>query len=261
MCWEFLDHEAMARQFGGIGQICRQRLKLNTKGVEMDITKIRHKYNYVGGDAGWSDIENRRDYFRICGGVAWPQKGRPGIVALIAEQARNLKSGGPPKFYVLVESTHQIEDDMLSKCAELSLIVDAWYSNVTSRSHYFLLHEFNQRQEAKRLSAIQLLNVPMLSETGDAEQLFHYADSEFHRLTLNQKNVFLAECPKVRAALQNVPPVWAVEDILRLPEVTALYYALGAMLRLPYSIPSPAAGQAKIDYDIFNPPFEKKDED
>ena len=91
----------------------------------------------------------------------------------------------------------------------------------------------------------------MLSESGDAEQLFRYADAGLNENTLGQKTVFLGECPKVRAALQNIPAEWSPEDVLKLPEVTALYYVLGAMLRLPYSIPSENAGQCMTEYNIF----------
>ena len=159
-------------------------------------------------------------------------------MVLVGEEARNLQSGHPAKFYGLCESAHPTDEGMLSKCAELSLMVDAWYSNVIEQAHHALLREFNRRQEQKHLDAVQLLNAPLLSEAGDAEQLFYYADSEFNNKTLNQKLVFLTECPKIRAALLNVPPAWTPDDILRLPEVTALYYVLGAMFLLPYSAAS-----------------------
>ena len=82
------------------------------------------------------------------------------------------------------------------------------------------------------------------------------------RTTAGQKTVFLGECSRVQAALQRVPGEWdSAEDILRLPEVTALYYVLGAMFRLPYSIPSREPAFARTEYDIFNPPWEKNKED
>jgi hypothetical protein len=215
----------------------------------MDVTKIKRRLNDAGGNSGWSDFANYRDYFRILGGVAWPQKGRPGFVVLVGEEARNLKNGGPPKFCGLVESKHPNHDEMLSKCVELAPVVDTWYSNTTQEAQYFLMHEFNQGQQRKHLDGLLLLDAPMISESGDAEQLFRYVDAEFSKQTLGgQKTIFLGECPQVRAALQNVPEEWDKEDILRLPEVTALYYVLGAMFRLPYSIRSSKPATAQTEY-------------
>lgn len=219
----------------------------------MDITKIIPRYNDMGGHVGWSDPENHRHYFRVWGGVAWPCNGSPGFIVLLAEETHNLRSTNPAKLYGLLESTHPTPGAMLSKCAELSSNVDLFYSNTIPIAQRILLHEFNQRQERKRLSAIQLLNVPMLSEAGDAEELFRYADSMLLELTWDQKAIFLGECPKVRGGLQNVPAEWTPEDVLKLPEVTALYYVLGAMLRLPYSIPTENAGRCITEYDVFKP--------
>lgn len=222
----------------------------------MDITKIARKYNDIGAPSGCSDSENHRDYFRICGGVAWPYKGRPGFAVLVAEQVRNLKSGAPPKFYGLTESEHRHSGVMLSKCVELTTVVDTWYSNIIPEAQRVALHQFNLGQEQKHLTGILLTNVPMLSEAGDALQLFSYADAELDkRTTAGQKTVFLGDCSRVLAALQRVPEEWdSAEDILKLPEVTALYYALGAMFRLPFSVPSREPGRAETEYDIFNPP-------
>ena len=183
-------------------------------------------------------------------------------MVLVGEQARNLRSGDPPKFYGLTESEHRNNDDMLSKCVELTTAVDTWYSNIIPEAQRFGLHQFNLGQEQKHLTGIQLTNVPILSEAGDASQLFSYADAELDkRTTAGQKTVFLGECSRVQAALQRVPEEWdSAEGILRLPEVTALYYVLGAMFRLPYSIPAREPVFAKTDYDIFNPPWEKKGE-
>jgi|GEM_PF-934752 len=229
----------------------------------MDITKITRRHNDVGAPAGYSDSENHRDYFRICGGVAWPYKGRPGFVAIVGEQVRNLKSGDMPKFYGLTESEHRNGDDMLSKCVELSTIAETWYSNVIPEAQRVALHQFNLGQELKHLKGIQLTSAPMLSEAGDASGLFSYADAELdRRTTAGKKTVFLGGCSRVQGALQRVPEEWdSAEDILRLPEVAALYYVLGAMFRLPYSIPSREPAFANTDYDIFNPPWENKDED
>ena len=184
-------------------------------------------------------------------------------MVLIGEEARNLKSGEPPKFYGLVESEHRGNDAMLSKCAELSSITEAWYSNAIPAAERAALHQFNLRQGKKRQAGVLLFNVPMLSDAGDATQLFRYADAELDQGTRGgQKTVFLGDCPRVQSSLQNVPAGWDfAEDILKLPGVAALYYVLGAMFRLPYSAPSKEPGQAKIDYDVFNPPWEKKRED
>ena len=59
----------------------------------MDITKITRRHNDAGAPSCYSDSENHRDYLRICGGAAWPYKGRPGFVVVVGEQVRNLKSG------------------------------------------------------------------------------------------------------------------------------------------------------------------------
>ena len=62
--------------------------------------------------------------------------------------------------------------------------------------------------------------------------------------------------------MQRVPEEWdSAEDILDQPEVTALYYVLGAMFCLPFSIPSREPAFALTEYDIFNPPWEKNRED
>jgi len=232
----------------------------------MDITKITRRHNDAGAPSGWldsSDPENPRFYFRICGGAAWPHKGRPGFVVLAGEQVRNLQSCGPPVFYGLTESEHRTNDDMLSKCAELSAIVDTWYSNIIQEAQRVALHQFNLRQEQKHLAGIQFINAPMLSEAGDPPQLFSYADAELdQRTSEGRKTVFLGECTRVKAALQRVPEEWdSAEDILKPPEITALYYVLGAMFRLPYCVPSREPAFAQIEYDIFNPPWEKKKED
>jgi hypothetical protein len=225
----------------------------------------------VGARSGWSDFENHCDYLRICGGVAWPSKGRPGFVVLIGEQARNLRSNDPAVFCGLAESKHRTDDDLLSKCTEWGRVVDAWYSNIIPQTACFSLHGFNQAQRRKGLGLIQVLNIPMLSDAGDAQQFFSYADAEIHkRLLSGQKTVFLGECPKIQAALQNVPEGWSsAEDILKVPEAAALYYVLGAMFCYP-SIPrtnkpafalteydplegpgKPTQNQAKTDYDPF----------
>ena len=147
----------------------------------MDITKITRRHNDAGVPSGWldsSDPENPRFYFRIWGGAAWPHKGRPGFVVLAGEQARDLQSCGPPVFYGLAESEHRTNEDMLSKCAELAAIVDTWYSNIIPEAQRVALHQFNLRQEQKHLAGIRFINAPMLSEAGDASQLFSYADAE-----------------------------------------------------------------------------------
>jgi len=226
----------------------------------MDITKITRRHNDAGAPSGYSDSENHLDYFRICGGVQWPYKGSPGFLVLAGEQVRNLKSGAPSKFYGLTESEHRKNDGMLSKCVELSTIVDTWYSNIIPEAHRVSLHQFNLRQEQKHAAGIQFINAPMLSEAGDASQLFSYADAELdQRTSPGRKTVFLGECTRVKAALRRVPEQWdSAEDILKPPEVTALYYVLGAMLCFPYSIPSREPTFAQTEYDIFNPPWENK---
>ena len=197
----------------------------------------------AGAPSGWLDSsnpENPRCYFRICGGAAWPHKGRPGFVVLVGEQERNTRCADPV-FYGLAESEQRTSDDMLSKCAELAATVDTWYSNIIPEAHRVALHQFNLRQEQKHLAGIQLINAPMLSEAGDASQLFSYADAELdqRKRVRGARAVFLGECTRVKAALQRVPEEWdSAEDILKPPEVTALYYVLGAMFRLPYSISS-----------------------
>ena len=191
----------------------------------MDITKITRRHNDAGVPSGYADSENQRDYFRICGGVEWPYKGRPGFLVLVGEQVRNLKSGAPSKFYGLTESEHGKNNDMLLKCVELSTIVDTWYSNMIPEAQRVALHQFNLGQEQKHLTGIQVTNVPMLSEAGDAAQLFRYAEAEFdQRTSEGRKTVFLGECARVQAALQRVPEQWdGAKEILKLPEVTALY--------------------------------------
>ena len=229
----------------------------------MDITKVTRRNNDAGAPSGYSDSENHRDYFRICGGVEWPYRGRPGFLVLVGEQVRNLKSGVPAKFYGLTESEHRQNDDMLLKCVELSTIVDTWYSNVIPEAHRVALHQFNLGQEQKHLAGVQFTNVPMLSESGDGAQLFRYAEAELdQRTSEGRKTVFLGECARVQAALQRIPKEWdSAKEVLELPEVTALYYVLGAMFRLPYRIPSRDAGRAETEYDIFNPPWEKNEKD
>ncbi|MGD0397862.1 MAG: hypothetical protein ABSC04_03020 [Syntrophobacteraceae bacterium] len=229
----------------------------------MNITKITRRNNDAGAPSGYSDSENHRDYFRICGGVEWPYMGRPGFLVLVGEQVRNLKSGAPAKFYGLTESQHRQNDDMLLKCVELSTIVDTWYSNIIPEAHRVALHQFNLGQEQKHLTSIQLTNVPMLSEAGDGAQLFRCTEAELdQRTSEGRKTVFLGECSRVQAALQRVPEEWdSAKEILDLPEVTALYYVLGAMFRLPYRVPSREPSEPKIDYDIFNPPWEKNGDD
>jgi hypothetical protein len=219
----------------------------------MDITKIKARFDGMGARSGYTDLESDRDYLRICGGVAWPFNGRPGFVVLIGEAFRDLRYHDPPVFYGIAESRYRIDEDMLSKCVELASIVDTWYSNTTRQAQYIPLHQFNQRQVEKNLRRIQLINVPMLSEDGDAAQLFSYADSELDKRTLGgRKTIFLAGCPQVQAALQKVPEgPTRPELILGLPEVTALYYALGAMFCFPFTIPSREPTVLQTDYDIF----------
>jgi len=184
-------------------------------------------------------------------------------VVLVGEQVRNLRSSSPPVFYGLAESEHRTSDDMLSKCVELAAIVDTWYSNVIPEARRVALHQFNLRQEQKHVAGIQFINAPTLSEAGDASQLFSYADAELDQKTSpGRKTVFLGECTRVKAALQRVPEEWdSAEDILKPPEVTALYYVLGAMFCFPCSIPSREPAFAQTEYDIFNPPWEKNTED
>ena len=176
---------------------------------------------------------------------------------------RNLRSCSPPVFYGLLESEQRTNDDMLSKCAELAAIVDTWYSNIIPVAQRVALHQFNLRQEQKHVAGIQFINAPMLSESGDASQLFSYADAELdQRTSAGRKTVFLGGCARVKAALQRVLEEWdSAEDILEQPEVTALYYVLGAMLCLPFSIPSREPAFAQTEYDIFNPPWEKNRDD
>jgi hypothetical protein len=217
----------------------------------MDITKIRRKQNQVGADSGWSDSENHCDYFRICGGVALPWKGSPGFVVLVAEAARNLRSGGPPTFYGLQEARATTDDELLLKCLELSSIVDTWYGNIIPDAQRFAVHQFNAKRGQRRLKGVQLQNAPMLTEAGDCEQLFRYAESELHKSMLGgQKTFFLGECPQVQAALQNLPEKWdSSEKILGLPAVTALYYVLGAMFCYPSSVRTNKPAFALTDYD------------
>ena len=76
------------------------------------------------------------------------------------------------------------------------------------------------------------------------------------------RRYFWESAQGVKAALQRVPEQWdSAEDILKPPEVTALYYVLGAMFCLPFSIPSREPVFAHTEYDIFNPPWEKNKED
>ena len=174
----------------------------------------------AGAPSGWldsSDPENPRSYFRICGGAAWPHKGRPGFVVLVGEQVRDLRSCSLPVFYGLLESEQRTNDDMLSKCAELAAIVDTWYSNIIPEAHRVALHQFNLGQEQKHAAGIQFINAPMLSETGDASQLFSYADAELDQRTSPGRGlrVFLGECTRVKAALQRVLEQWdGTEDVL-----------------------------------------------
>ncbi len=184
-------------------------------------------------------------------------------MVLAGEQVRNLQSCGPPVFYGRLESEQRTSDDMLSKCAELAAFVDTRYSNIIPVSQRVALHQFNMRQEQKHVAGIQFINAPTLSEAGDASQLFSYADAELdQRTSAGRKTVFLGECARVKAALQRVPEEWdSAEDILKPPEVTALYYVLGAMFCLPFSIPSREPAFARTEYDIFNPPWEKNKED
>jgi hypothetical protein len=228
----------------------------------MDTTKIKPRFNGVGARSGWSDFENKKDYFRIYGGVAWPRKGRPGFLVLLAEETRNLQSGAPAMFYGLTESEHKNDNGLLLKCVELAGIVDTWYSNMVPDAQRMILHQFNREQERKYHPPLLFLDVPMLSEGGDATQLFSYADAELERrTTAGQKTVFLGECRKVQAALLRVPDVWdTAEDILKLSEVTALFYVLGAMSHYPYSPPlrSPAKAITEDDLDEqgrYRPPI------
>jgi hypothetical protein len=229
----------------------------------MDLKRIKRRQNELGRDSGWSDLENHLDYFRICGGVALPWKGRPGFAVLIAEGVRNLRSEHAPTFYGLAEAKRTVDQELLFKCLELASITDTWYGNATWQAQRFALHQFNSKQAQKGLRRIELLDAPMLTDAGDPEQLFRYAEAEIHKGTLGtRKTVFLAECPQVRAALQRVPEGWnSAEEILNLPEAAALYYVLGAMFSFPTSIPSREPAFAKTEYDVFNPPWEKKKED
>jgi hypothetical protein len=213
-----------------------------------NITKIKPYCDDLGAPLGWLDTENQRHFFRIWGGVAFPYNGNPGFVLVLGELARDLRSGAPTMFYALWESAHPTPEGMLSKCAELSSIVDAWYSNVILFDRWVLLHEFNARQAERHLGWVELRNAPLLSDAGDDEQLFRHAEAEFHENVVEKKTFFLSECPKTRAALQNVPAQWQKSDILSLTPVTALYYVLAAMERLPYSTPSGNPAQCITEY-------------
>src|SRR5208282_5103154 len=99
-----------------------------------------------------------------------------------------------------MESEQRTSADLLSKCAELAAIVDTWYSNVIPEAQRVALHQFNLRREQKHLAGIQLMNAPMLSEAGDASQLFAYADAELdQRASAGSKTVFFGECTRVKA--------------------------------------------------------------
>jgi hypothetical protein len=220
----------------------------------MDITKIRPRHNDTGGRSGWSDFDNQRNYFRIYAGVAWPHKGAPGFVVLVGEEARELASERQAEFFALSEWETRTAGDMLSKCAEVFVVTDAFYSNIVDQAEYALLHEFNLRQRQRHSPSLQLLNAPLLAEGGDPTQLFRYAESLLDEKTQGgRKTVSLGGCVKVQGALQRIPAGWdAADDILSLPGAAALYYALGAMFRLPYSMPSRNSGRALTEYDVLS---------
>jgi hypothetical protein len=202
----------------------------------MDITKIQAVFNQGGGPAGWADYENHRHYFRIWGGLAWPDKGAPGFIVVIGE---GVSKNTNPAFYGLFESWHQNHNALLLKCAELASITDRFYSN-SPEVQRILLHGFNKEQQKTQVAGVRIYDAPLLKDS-DPTELFSYADAELDRRTsVGQKSVFLEACPLARVALQRLPKGGKnAETLLGLPEVTALFYVLGAMFMFPYKDPEP----------------------
>lgn len=202
----------------------------------MDITRIRPHINQGGGQTGWEDHENNRHYCRIWAGATWPDKGASGFLVVIGE---GWSTNTAPALYGLIESSHRNFDGILSKAAELLLVTDRFYAR-TSDAQNHLLHQFNRNQAKTQVGGLRVYDPPLVKER-DPTELFSYVDADLDRRTSGgQKSVFLEACPLTLAALQRVLKGWKnIETILDLPEVTALYYVLGAMFLFPYKDPEP----------------------
>ncbi len=169
------------------------------------------------------DPETGTEYRRMAGGFVWPDKGIPGFLILIGETWQTLNDRS---HYGLFETSLQTIKDAFTKIAELP---GQYFFTVTAPHLEDYVQDVIYRNPGLRTGRMADINEEIMD--GDPVQFFSDIHREFdNRTKAGAQSIYLRDCPQTVGALQaKVQAGWeSSKEILSVPEVAALFYALGA---------------------------------
>ncbi len=216
--------------------------------------------------AGWHDEETNRDYRRIVGGLAWPHVDMPGFAVIIGEEFKDLGPARVPEqdsvlMYVLQEAESGNLDALLRFCA-IHMRKVTWYGNIFDTVNMLHLRDFNRVERDTGRPQLSLLPPPPLYSEGDLKKAFEHGIDRILVRTSDRKTLIVGDNPLIRVCRDSVPKD-AAENPEEYPRLLALCFAVNALDRIPWVHPQADSKPAfaLTEYDIFDPPWEKKRED
>lgn len=170
------------------------------------------------------DPETGTEYRRMAGGLCWPIRGIPGFLILIGETWQTLDDRS---HYGLMEMEIRHIEDAFVAVRELP---GQYFFTVTPSNLTDYVQSLLYRNPA--LSTGKIVDIQEeISLDGDPVQFFNDIDQEIDKRSRDQgRSIYLQDCPRTAGLLQSrLPAGWKTsDDILSVPEVAALFYALGA---------------------------------
>lgn len=151
----------------------------------------------------YRNIETGRDYWHIAGGIGWPGGGRPGFGIIVGVEKSNDEK---PAIYVLAETECQDVGELICRCVSLGKKfgrgicagVDLFWGDWMRFSSF--VTDYNRGKE--QFEKLNIAN-PIGFELPNRFEIY----AQRIRAGLGQeKRLFLGECKKLRAYIQNLPP-------------------------------------------------------
>jgi len=173
------------------------------------------------------DIANNREYRRIVGGVAWPQKEKSGFCCVIGESSHTTARMRTRLNYLLVEN----QTDDISKLIkhmydiQIKYLVQSWHSNTESLTMMHFVDKFNAKlPQGKR--GIYIADASFMDDPHNLKLYTHLIKSQ---IIPSRKKLYFGDQSCIPIRLNEMSSQDTQSRAEEFPVIAALGYALSEL--------------------------------
>lgn len=205
---------------------------------------IKYQPNPVNGEPSFLDEDRGIFYGRIVGGLVWPSE-NPGAVVVVGEG----DVWRPPRpVQVLSEFEENTIGDLIKRCSHLAreLCVSDFFGK-PDKTCLRYIDQFNAEARQNRLTQFYFKSAPSY----DLPMDYHY-NLLRDRITPGKKTIHFPEASQLKGQLLSVPENQMITEDIHYPLVSALAYAVAALVESESLDRQGVQKQTMVDYDILN---------